>query len=141
MKFNSFAHMLYCFSNIDHSDIFIECSKAEYIALPNIYEHMKAYGINKLNVKEIAVQSNVSMPAISRLLKSLETKKFIKRNIDCICRRNIDVKLTEKGIKIVEEMNEKLTNFYSSGFNKLSLEDQENILKSYELLYDLLTNN
>ena len=141
MKFNSFAHMLYCFSNIDHSDIFIECSKAEYIALSNLYEHMKVCGVNKLNVKEIAELSNVSMPAISRLLKGLETKKLIKRNIDYICRRNIDVKLTEKGIKIVEEMNEKLSNFYSTGFNKLSLEDQQNILKSYELLYDLLINN
>ena len=38
-------------------------------------------------------------------------------------------------------MNKKLSDFYSAGFNKLSFEDQQNILKSYELLYDLLTNN
>jgi DNA-binding MarR family transcriptional regulator len=141
MKFDSFAHVLYCFSNIDYSLVFTECSKAEYTALSCMYEHMNVCGVNKINVKEIAKESNVSMPAISRLLKNLESKKFVKRSIDCICRRNIDVKLTEKGIKVVEETNIKLKDFFESAFVKLSEEDQQNILKSYGLLYDLITKN
>lgn len=57
---------------------------------------------NDITVSEIAAELEVTPPAVSRSLKSLESRGLIKRETNLINRRNTMVKLTETGQKFLE---------------------------------------
>lgn len=57
---------------------------------------------NDITVSEIAAELEVTPPAVSRSLKSLESRGLIKRETNLINRRNTMVRLTETGQKFLE---------------------------------------
>lgn len=59
-------------------------------------------GGNDITVSEIAAEMDVTPPAVSRSLKSLESKGLVKRETNLINRRNTMVRLTETGLDILK---------------------------------------
>lgn len=57
---------------------------------------------NDITVSEIAAELEITPPAVSRSLKSLESRGLIKRETNLINRRNTMVRLTETGQKFLE---------------------------------------
>lgn len=57
---------------------------------------------NDITVSEIAAELDVTPPAVSRSLKSLENRGLIKRETNLVNRRNTMVRLTETGQKFLE---------------------------------------
>lgn len=57
---------------------------------------------NDITVSEIAAELEVTPPAVSRSLKSLENRGLIKRETNLVNRRNTMVRLTETGQKFLE---------------------------------------
>lgn len=91
--------LMTAFKGLNNSDMLEGCSQSEFNILVTI-EQIEA---EKVNVNKIAESLKVSMPAVSKTLKNLESKKLIKRKIDVFCRRNIFVELTAKGKKVLEK--------------------------------------
>ena len=133
--FRSFTQIMYSFGNLDFSKFLNNCSKSEYVVLSKIDEYIEANKVDCINVTKLSELLNVSTPAISRVLKSLESKKYIIRDIDIFCRRNTLVRLTSTGNKELKECNDKLNSVFDSYFNEISSEEQDAFVYSIEKVY------
>lgn len=134
-SFSSFTQIMYSFGNLDYSKFLNNCSKVEYIVLLKINEYLERENVQFINVTKLSELLNVSTPAVSRVLKSLESKKYIVRNIDVLCRRNTRVRLTKLGKEELSQANEKLNEVFNSYMINLSQEEQEIFVKSVEKIY------
>lgn len=95
IQFMKTAHR---FKKLNHAMAFQEVSKQEFFALEAIYKHGgKTEQDNGIYVSELSKQLKISMSATSRLLKGMEEKNLIKREIDSEDRRNTWIFLTEEG--------------------------------------------
>ena len=138
--FRSFTQIMYSFGNLDFSKFLNNCSKSEYVVLSKIDEYISENKVDCINVTKLSELLNVSTPAISRVLKSLESKKYIVRDIDIFCRRNTLVRLTEIGIEELKKCNDSLNSVFDNYFVNLSSEEQENFIRSVEKLYKAFCN-
>ena len=139
-KFRNFTQIMYSFGNLDYSKFLNNCSKVEYVVLLKIEEYMEENDVDYVNVTKVSEMLNVSTPAISRVLKSLENKKYIIRNVDIFCRRNTHVKLTELGKEELKNNNDKLNEIFDSYFLQLSEAEQEMFINSVEKMYKIFCN-
>lgn len=68
-----------------------------HIGIPNRFA-------GDLTVSDIQKKLGLTMPAISQMLKNLESKNLIERSVDKNDRRRVIVKVMPEGEKILEEM-------------------------------------
>ena len=133
--FSSFTQIMYSFGNLDFSKLLNNISKSEYVVMLNIKEYTQENNVNYINVTKLAELVNVSVPAISRVLKSLECKKYIIRDIDLLCRRNTMVKLTLNGSNVLKNSNDILNDVFQEYINELTKEEQEVFVELVEKIY------
>ncbi len=136
-NFRSFTQIMYSFSNLDFSKFLNNCSKVEYVVLLKMEEYIEENKVDYINVTKLSEILNVSTPAVSRVLKTLETKKYIIRNIDIFCRRNTHVRLTDLGREELTKCNETLNNIFNIYFDSLSSIEQEAFVNSVEKIYKI----
>ncbi len=134
-KFRNFTQIIYSFGNLDYSKCLNNCSQVEYVVLLKIEEYLEENDAKFVNVTKLSELLSVSTPAVSRVLKSLESKKYIARNIDVFCRRNTKIKITELGKKELAEDNNRLNQIFDSYFLGLPSEEQEVLINSIEKMY------
>ena len=87
---------------------------------------------NICSTKEIAQQLDISTSAVSQLLNKLEEKGYITRTVNPKNRREIILKLSEKGEAFFQEQEEFSKEIDESVYGKLPEEDLQqlaNILK------------
>lgn len=84
-----------------------------------------------ITVSEISKQLFVTSPTITELVKSLSSKGYIERMTNSKDKRVADLKLTDKGEKIVEKVSASFTSFFSGLVDKLG---EERCLLLIELL-------
>ncbi len=82
------------------SEFSVVCCAADY---PEKHGELTA------TVAEIAAEMSVSVPAVSRTLRSLQEKGFITRQVDENDRRSIRVEVTPEGKEILEENLQRIT--------------------------------
>ena len=134
-NFSSFTQIMYSFGNLDFSKLLNNISKSEYVVLSKIDEYIEMANIDYINVTKLSELMNVSVPAVSRVLKGLENKKYIVRNIDILCRRNTRVKLTEEGKVVLKESNDSLNDIFSDYLNELTDDEKMSFINSVEKIY------
>ena len=86
---------------------------------------------NEVNVTHLQKGSKVSMPAISQILRSLEQKELISRNIAKNDRRKISVTLTEKGKKSLIEQNNNINLFLDELILSIGEEDTRELIRIF----------
>ena len=136
------------FVKIQRSISFHGMSKSEFILLEMIRNKDGIY------VSEIAKALRITPPAVSKMLRCLEKKKYIQRRVDAKDRRNTIVKITPKGdrarhnIQIqmegllnhtIERMGEKQAEKFISlmeQFNELFYEEIVKLKKMQEEPYE-----
>jgi DNA-binding MarR family transcriptional regulator len=81
-----------------------------------------------VKVSEISRKMSVTSPTVTELIKNLSSKGYIERCVDSKDKRVSDIKLTDKGEKVVL----KLTNYYTSLFSglieRIGIENSETLL-------------
>lgn len=71
---------------------------------------------------------------VSTTIKKLEKKNYVYREVSIIDRRKVYVKLTDKGRKIAEKINEQLASDAKIIFKKLGDKDANEFLRLMSLL-------
>ena len=74
---------------------------------------------------------NVSVPAVSRTLRTLQQKQLIERSVDETDRRNIRVTLTAAGQNILEENMRRVVAKLNSILSVFSQEEMRTIAELY----------
>ncbi len=83
------------------------------------------------SISEISNRMSVTSPTVTELVKGLSSKGYIDRSTNSKDKRIVDLKLTDKGEKIVEKGTYYFTTFFAGLVDKLGAEKSE-------LLLDLL---
>lgn len=101
---------------------------AEYVMLHIIDK----FGSKSVSTAIISERLNISKPAVSQMMKILEDKKYIKREINNNDRRLINVSLTKMGSKILEEKKCKMSDKFSAVLDRMGKEDSEELIRLME---------
>lgn len=92
-------------------------------------------GEDGASVSGMAAQMRVSAPAVSRLLKGMEGKDYIVRQVDAKDRRNTRVFITETGRAKQEECCEIFQNYTKRVFARMG---EDNMLQLLNLFNQML---
>ena len=86
-----------------------------------------------VKVSDIAKYLELSAPAVSRTMKSLEEKEYIERHTDKQDRRNIIVKLTSKGEDRQKIWMKEFEEFSEAVFTRLGEAKSNQLLEDLEV--------
>tara|TARA_B100000508_G_C11228514_1_gene165783 strand:- start:61 stop:510 length:450 start_codon:yes stop_codon:yes gene_type:complete len=92
----------------------------------NVLRILRGQQQNAISVNAIATRMIDKMSNVSRLIDKLDDKKLIKRKINKKDRRQMDVSITKRGIKLLSEIDavEKDMQFH---FSHLSIKEAEQL--------------
>lgn len=109
-------------------------SHGEFGMMNIIKENSSPDGIT---VSQIAAKLEITTPAVSRTLKSLDEKGFIERRVNMLNRRSTIVRLTEKGEKILDNAQKNMLSLISFIKEKMGTErvNEFNVLYGEMLEY------
>ncbi len=93
---------------IPFSLIFNNMSHGEFLLIAAFCKYEEMNPDKNITVNELANELGVSIPAVSRMLRNMESKNLISREIDKDCRRNTIVIITEEGKQIFHSNKEKI---------------------------------
>lgn len=91
-------------------------------------------GKDGITVSEIAAELDVTPPAVSRSLKSLESRGLVIRETDLLNRRNTMVRLTESGLDFLEKSRRQMDGLMEYVTEKMGMERKKQL---YELLGEM----
>lgn len=91
-----------------------------------------------MRASDLAKALNMSRPAVSKTLNSLEQKKLIERYEDKNDRRVVYIKLTQKGNNYVVHAQQKLDAFAKKIMMKLGEDELESLVRVLGHLYEIM---
>ncbi len=106
----------------------LDVSLAEYNCLVQFFD------ATTLGVKELSARLDISPGGVTRIISSLEEKGIIKRRISSEDRRNIDVILTKKGIRIVDKIRQASFELHAEIISHIEPEHRKAVLDALEQL-------
>ena len=86
----------------------------------------------------IAETLSVSLAAVSKMLSSLENKKFLTKTPGADRREQV-LKLTPQGKKIVSQVRKHVEKKLDAGISRLTAEEQKTLLNGLEVLNKLMS--
>jgi len=136
---DEFIEVIHRFMKTNMNELFVDISKEEFFMLEMIGRHADEEKRYKgINVSELAKQLGVSSPAVSRMLKFMETKKLIYRVADEEDRRNTCVFLTAEGRNLRDTTMKVLGRFLDRIIAHMGIEEIRILLTSWHKLADVL---
>lgn len=121
-----------------------DLSPAEFSLIDTIVTYKKTHDKRDITVNEIAQDMEISAPAVSKSLKSLENRGIISRVTSESSRRNTFVHITESGIEIYEKNMEvmgRLVDKILSSFTEKEIEQMIAVSKKINMILDEETEN
>ena len=88
-------------------------------------------------MSELAEYTHALPPAVSRSIKALEEKGYVRRYVDQKDRRNTLVEITEAGQEVLQESNEIMDDFIQRMFEKTDKEEMARLVNYIYQQYDL----
>lgn len=114
-----------------HTDgLFVDISRGEFFALNMLHDHRQRYPyVQGMYVSELADKTHVTPPAVSRMLKALEQKGLIVRNVDRDDRRNTFIRITDEGEDVREKTMEAVGALFARVFQRMGEEEMHTLLR------------
>lgn len=88
--------------------LFDGVSCAEHMLITTFIRYEEHNGGRHITINELANELDVSVPAVSKMLKNLESRNIVERQQDKLCRRNTFVKITAVGNTLFKKNQEKI---------------------------------
>lgn len=88
-------------------------------------------------VKDLAKLMNLQPSRITRLISSLEEKKYVRRELDIIDRRNVRIYLNKNKQKIIDGINKKYVLLHYEILDNLSTDFVGNAVNELEEIYGI----
>lgn len=83
----------------------------------------------KVNISEISKNLSITPPSTTEFVKNLIKKGYLEKHIDQNDKRFIEITLTDKGEKIVQELKEYFNSLFSGIIERLGYEKSELLLE------------
>ena len=122
---------MWIISTLNPASLLIGMTPSEFSVVCCVSNLPKRNGGKPVTVAEIAQEMCVSVPAVSRTLRSLQEKGWITREVDENDRRSVRVTVTEAGAALLEENLSALT----TGMNHVMSAFTEEEIRTIAELY------
>jgi len=100
---------------------------------------LKLIGREPVTVGDLSSRSNAKAPAMTRLLRRLETKGWVAKSQDPGDRRVVWMELTDEGRAVMEKLARNREKVIQDMFNKLSAQEQKQIIDGIRLILKSLS--
>lgn len=111
------------------------CSK---VTLSQCHALVEIGRAENLSLKELADILMLDVSTTSRTVDALVKKNYAKRENSTTDRRSIQIKLTELGQQLFQDIEAKMDNDYFNYFEHIPLNERENVLHSMDLILEAL---
>ncbi len=122
---------MHVFSKVNIGTVLGKLSQTEYLVIYFVRKHGEYDGDcnNGVNVTSLSEVLGVSTPAVSRILRTLEEKGFIKRITNSKNRRETHISLTENGREIYFRDREIASSLYKAVEEKMGKEEIKELVR------------
>ncbi len=103
------------------------------------FRALRLIGREPVTVGDLSNKSNAKAPAMTRLLRRLETKGWVAKSQDAGDRRVVWLKLTDEGRAVMQRIARNREQVIEEMFNRLSVEEQQQITTGIRLILKSLT--
>lgn len=117
---------------------FSDISSAEFILISTFLTYEEKNNGEHITVNKLAAQINMSVPQVSRMLKTLEERELVKRETSKDCRRNTLVMIGDKGKKLFEENRKIVKYFLDKVLDALTDEEFEFLISTNQKITDIV---
>mgnify|MGYP004585933657 FL=1 len=129
---------LHMFRKLNIGSILPHLNKGEFVLMNGIYHVQKKIGSEHgVKMSELAEYTHALPPAVSRTIKALEEKGYVRRFVDQKDRRNTLVEITEAGQEALKESNDIMNEFIRRVFEKTDKEEMARLVTYIYQQYDL----
>lgn len=133
-----FIKILHRFMRTNMNELFVDITREEYFMLEVIGRYTEGESGHKgINVSELAKKLGVSPPAVSRMLKYLESKQLIHRQADEADRRNTCVFLTVEGDRVRSDTMKMMSEFSDKIIACMGMEEMNTLIVLWNKLADV----
>lgn len=94
-----------------------------------------------ISLKDLANLIGLDISTMSRTVDSLVKKEFVFRASSETDRRSIDIKLTEKGLTLFEDIESKMNDKFKNIFNQISIQEQLTVFNGLNIIINALDQN
>ena len=105
------------------SVILKDISCGEFILIAAFLKYEEHHQGKRITVNELACELDVSIPAVSRMLKNLETRNLVQRETDKDCRRNTLVNITDDGLSLFKDNENRIRNLVTKILEQFTEEE------------------
>ena len=129
---------LHMFRKLNIGSILPHLNKGEFVLMNGIYHVQKKIGSEHgVKMSELAEYTHALPPAVSRSIKALEEKEYVRRFVDQKDRRNTLVEITEAGQEVLQESNDIMNEFIRRVFEKTDKEEMARLVRYIYQQYEL----
>ena len=129
---------LHMFRKLNIGSILPRLNKGEFVLMNGIYHVQKKIGSEHgVKMSDLAKYTHALPPAVSRSIKALEKKGYVRRFVDQKDRRNTLVEITKSGQEVLDESNEIMNEFIRRVFEKTDKEEMARLVSYIHQQYDL----
>lgn len=128
------------FRKLNIGSILPHLCKGEYVLLNGIYHVEKKMGAEHgVGISELTEYMHALPPAVSRTIRTLEQKGYVRRFVNEKDRRNTMVEITESGQRILQESNDIVNDFTGRVFARTDKEELARLIRYINETYMLAT--
>ena len=129
---------LHMFHKLNIGSILPHLNQGEFVLMNGIYHVQKKKGSSDgVKMSELAEYAHALPPAVSRSIKALEEKGYVRRLVSQKDRRNTTVQITESGQEILQESNDIVNEFIRRVFEKTDKEEMARLVRYVQHQYKL----
>lgn len=129
---------LHMFRKLNIGSILPHLNKGEFVLMNGIYHVQKKTGSEHgVKMSDLAEYAHALPPAVSRSIKALEEKGYVRRFVDQKDRRNTLVEITDSGQDVLQESNDIINDFIARVFRKTDREEMERLVNYIYQQYEL----
>lgn len=124
------------FRKLHMSNLFSDMSHSEFATMVHIGGANKCLNEEKVKVSMLSESMRINITAVSRTLKALEKKAYIKRTVSERDRRITYVELTQEGANVLEESEKIMDEFMEKVLSSIEKEDITRLTALMNRLYN-----
>lgn len=91
-----------------------------------------------ISLNELAESLNLENSTMSRTVNNLVTNDLVKRDTDPQDRRYVTISLTEKGLELYTDIEDRMSQFFKNIYSSIQPEKREQVIESIQILLEAI---
>jgi MarR family transcriptional regulator, organic hydroperoxide resistance regulator len=110
------------------------------ITLPQYFALMTIFTVKQCSMKDLAVSLRVSYPTVTGVIDRLERHGYVTRLRNNLDRRVVNVKLSDKGLKMAKKINMRRFEYLKEALKSLTDDELRQGIKAFTIFSKALLN-